>query len=403
MLRRRAYLGLVATGTVGGIAGVTPGAGHTTRSAQVTQLTQQAKLAAADQDVEDAFGGAVALASDGKTALLGASEDEDPNGFGAGSAYVFARNDDGWHQQAKFAANDGDKRDGFGDTVALASDGTTAILGAPEDGDSAGSAYVFERNGDEWRQQAKLTASDGDEGDLLGSSVTLAGDGTTALVGAPEDEDPGGESAGSTYVFARNGDGWHQQAKLAASDGDEGDLLGSSVTLAGDGTTALVGAPRDEDPNGDRAGSAYVFARNGDGWRQQTKLVASDGIAGDAFGKSVAMAGGGETVLLGAPEDESGHGQEPGSAYVFGPGSPGGTPTATATPTDTSTETPTGTPTETPTGTPTETPTPTHVPAQTPTDAAGGGESAPGFGIVSALAGVGGAGYLLHRRLVDDD
>lgn len=49
------------------------------------------------------------------------------------------------------------------------------------------------------------------------------------------------------------------------------------------------------------------------------------------------------------------------------------------------------------------TPTPTDTPAETPTDTAGGGESAPDFGIVSALAGLGGAGYLLHRRLVDDD
>jgi hypothetical protein len=48
--------------------------------------------------------------------------------------------------------------------------------------------------------------------------------------------------------------------RIAASDGDDGDSFGSSVALAGDRGTALVGADGDEDPNGDGAGSAYVFS-----------------------------------------------------------------------------------------------------------------------------------------------
>lgn len=50
---------------------------------------------------------------------------------------------------------------------------------------------------------------------------------------------------------------WVQQAKLVADDGDNNDVFGHSVAL--DGDTALIGAPLDEDPNGWRAGSAYVF------------------------------------------------------------------------------------------------------------------------------------------------
>src|SRR5438309_3026322 len=53
-----------------------------------------------------------------------------------------------------------------------------------------------------WSQQQKLTASDGASGDLFGrASVSLSGDGTTALVGAPNKN----SNTGATYVFSRSG------------------------------------------------------------------------------------------------------------------------------------------------------------------------------------------------------
>ena len=167
----------------------------------------------------------------------------------------------GWSQQVKLTPDDGDPIDSFGSSVTL--DGARALVGAYGDedpnGDDAGSAYVFERTNGSWTQQAKLIPDDGDADDLFGDAVAL--DGGTALVGAPWDEDPNGDSAGSAYVFERSNGSWAQQAKLAPDDGDAEDNFGSSVTLDGDG--ALVGANGDEDPNGANAGSAYVFEEGG--------------------------------------------------------------------------------------------------------------------------------------------
>jgi hypothetical protein len=230
-------------------------------------------------------------------------------------------------QQAKIVADDGDNEDYFGASVALSSDGTTALIGAFADedpnGEDAGSAYVFENSGGSWSQQAKLTADDG--GDAFGVSVTMSSDGTTALIGASGDEDPNGETqynfgAGSAYVFDNSDDSWTQQAKLAADDGDGDDGFGVSVALSSDGTTALIGASIDEDPNGERAGSAYVFDNSGDSWNQRSKLAADDGESYDSFGGSVAMSSDGTTALIGAPFfppfDDSG-GEGPGSAYIL--------------------------------------------------------------------------------------
>ena len=112
------------------------------------------------------------------------------------------------------------------------------------------------------------------EGDNFGCYVSLSGD--TALVGAWLDGDNGYHS-GSAYVFTRTGTTWTQQAKLLASDGEEDDLFGWSVSL--DNDTALIGAYWDDD-NGDDSGSAYVFTRKGTTWTQQAKLLASDGNTG---------------------------------------------------------------------------------------------------------------------------
>ena len=75
----------------------------------------------------------------------------------------------------------------------------------------AGSAYIFERDGlGNWTQAQKLTASDRAAGDFFGWSVSISGD--YAIVGAyGEDEDASGantqNSAGSAYIFERDGTG----------------------------------------------------------------------------------------------------------------------------------------------------------------------------------------------------
>lgn len=273
---------------------------------------RQATLAV-DQKGVDLFGYSVAL--DGDTALISASNDDTPNGQNAGSAFVFQREGTDWSRQAKLAADDGDSDDLFGEAVAL--DGGTALVGASSDedpnGEDGGSAYVFEQDGGEWTQQAKLTAADGEEGETFGISVALSGD--TAISAASRDEPVGG----SAYVFERDGGDWTQQTKLTADDGESGDFFGISVAI--DGATTLIGAAFDDDPAQAGEGAAYVFKRDGSNWTQQAKLAASDGDENDWFGFSVALDA--DTALVSANKDDDPNGENAGSAYVFGGGTSG--------------------------------------------------------------------------------
>jgi len=266
--------------------------------------TQQARLSASDTEADDHFGCSVAVSGD--TAIVGAYQDAHAGGYDAGSAYVFVRTGEEWSEQAKLTASDAAQWALFGCSVAV--HGDTALAGARGDDDDRGSAYVFVRTGEEWSEQAKVTAADASVDDSFGYSVALDTD--TALVGAPGD-DPGG----SAYAFFRTGPDWTEQARLIASDASAWDNFGVSVAL--DGDTAVVGANQDDDTAGENTGSAYLFVRSDGQWNQQSRLTASDAEAIDELGIAVAVHADTDTVLVGAHHDCHPDMTWAGSAYVF--------------------------------------------------------------------------------------
>ena len=263
--------------------------------------SQQQELTASDGAAGDQFGAASAISADGMTALIGACGSPVFFGFCTGTqgaAYVFTRSGSTWSQQTKLTASDGASNDAFGRSVSLSADGSTALIGAFNKNSFAGAAYVFTRSGTSWSQQAELNASGTNS---FGISVSLSGDGNTALVASQGNE--------AAYVFTRTGTAWSQQQKLTASDGASGDGFARWVSLSGDGNTALIGTPFQNSATG----SAYVFIRSGAVWSQQQKLTAGDGLAGDEFGMSVSLSGDGGTALVGANFKNTGTG----AAYVF--------------------------------------------------------------------------------------
>ena len=199
----------------------------------------------------------MSLSGDGSTALIGANAATVGANPYEGVAYIFVVSDRNLIQQQKLTASDSVNGDSFGLSVTLNSDGSTALIaavGAPADG----AVYVFVNNGGNWSQQQKLTASDGAYGDRFGYSVSLSADGNTALIGAWGATVGGNEGQGAAYLFVNSGGTWSQQQKLTSSDGAEGDGFGVSVSLSGDGNTALIGALNATVGANDSQGAAYV-------------------------------------------------------------------------------------------------------------------------------------------------
>jgi hypothetical protein len=319
LTRRRA---LVAGGTacVSLLAGCssadkTAPSDSSARPQSTGEFNYRRKFSASDGDEDDLFGADVELSSDGTTALMTASHDNS-NAKSAGSAYAFARTDDGWTQQQKLTATDGGRYDRFGLDAALSADGRTALVGSyntNSNGKFAGATYVFGRSDGAWTQQQKLTAADGDEQDLFGSSVAVSADGRTALIGAISDKRPASNVAGSTYVFTRTDGEFTQQQKLTVDTGDESNVFGADVALSDEGRTALVSAPSQSSQDG--SGPAYVVTQTDGGWSRRQELAFDDGDGTGALGNPVAMSGDGTVALVGAPADPNG--RSVGSVYVF--------------------------------------------------------------------------------------
>jgi hypothetical protein len=236
------------------------------RSDSDSPWTQQAKLTAgADAGSTDYFGYSVSVSSDGNTAIIGAYADDDNAASESGSAYIFVRSDGTWTQQQKLTAGtDAANTDYFGMNVSISSDGNTVIVGAHYDDDNAasnsGSAYIFVRSDGTWTQQQKLTAgADAGSSDYFGRNVSISSDGNTVIVGAYYDDDNGQSNSGSAYIFVRSDGTWTQKQKLTAgADAGSSDRFGWSVSISGDGNTAIIGAHYDDDGT-TNTGSAYIF------------------------------------------------------------------------------------------------------------------------------------------------
>jgi len=255
------------------------------------------------------FGFSVSLSADGNTAIVG----EPGNDSSAGAAWIFTRTGGVWTQQGGKLVGTGalpatatiGAEQGY--AVAISGDGNTATVAAPEDNNYAGAIWIFTRTGSAWSQQSGKLAGTGSN-TLQGWSVALSTDGNTALVGGWGDN----IGLGAAWVFTRNNGTWSQQGGKLVGAGASGlvSYQGWSVALSGDGNTAAVGGPADA---GGAVGT-WIFKRSNGAWSQLGAELVGTGASGLAEqGKSVAISGDGKTLMVGGPFDSA----NTGASWVF--------------------------------------------------------------------------------------
>lgn len=268
-----------------------------------------------------------ALGLDGDTLAVLDEGSANPSPSIRGVISIFARTGDTWTQQARFGPTTAPVNSEFGDSIALSGD--SLVVGAPNNEQGRGAAFVFTRSGTTWTQQAYLTNPLGDQEDAFGSRVAINGD--TIVIGAPgerggstgvggDESDNSVNGAGAVYVYTRSGTTWSQQAYVKASNTRSGDAFGSAVTIYGD--TLAVGAPLSDNGssgiNGDQAdfssddvGAVYVFTRAGSTWTQQAFIKGSVLEDDDQLGIVLALEA--NRLLATAPGRQG----RRGVAYVF--------------------------------------------------------------------------------------
>jgi hypothetical protein len=206
-----------------------------------SEWKQTAYLKASNAEAGDSLGYDMAISQDGNT-IAGGAADEDcftpginPTGCdndlkldsSTGAAYVFARNNGAWTQQAFIKSSHPNKEDWFGSRLNLSGDGNTLAVGAQlENGGSrgingdqanlsaedSGALYLFTRSGTTWMQKAYIKSSNADAYDEFGSAMALSKDGKVLAVGARSEgsasrgvggdtKDNSAPGAGAVYIF----------------------------------------------------------------------------------------------------------------------------------------------------------------------------------------------------------
>ena len=264
--------------------------------------TQQSeKLTGVGETGEGNLGWSVALASEGNTAIAGAPYVY--SGSAPGAAWVFTRSAEKWSQQEKLTGSGETGNGDFGWSVALASEGNTALVGAPFDNSGPGAVWTYTRSGVKWSQLgSKLVGAGGFAG--FGYAVVLSPAGSTAIVGSPYED--------AVTTFARVGEGWTQQGEqLFVASGPGGGQAGLSLALSANGNMLLVGGEIEG------AGAMWAFTRTGTTWTQQGAGFQGFGEYGEGEeegGNSVAISSNGGTALLGYGEESY---AAPGAAWVY--------------------------------------------------------------------------------------
>ncbi len=275
---------------------------------------QGSKFTGSGETGEGEFGYSVALGSEeGNTALIGGRSDN----TNVGAAWVFTRTETSWSQQGSKLTGTGETGAGeFGSSVALTREGgDTALIGGETDNTSVGAAWVFTRRQGAWSQQgSKLTATGETGAGSFGDSVALSSNASTALIGGRSDN----TNVGAAWVFTSSEGKWTQQGSKLTGGSESGEgSFGAGVALSANGNTALIGGYFDKKA----IGAAWEFTRSSSTWSQLGSKITGREESGEGrLGISVALSGNnGETGLIGGSSDNVNTGAAWVYTYAFTP------------------------------------------------------------------------------------
>ncbi|MEX0331567.1 MAG: filamentous hemagglutinin N-terminal domain-containing protein [Puniceicoccaceae bacterium] len=312
------------------------------------------------------FGSSVSFNGSGNVMAIGAEESTFSGGSNRGGVYIFTLDPDNLNvtptYQQRFQYSDfGEPALGssnnnlrFGSAVAFNSDNTILAVGARGQPGSGGATNQEPRVFLLSLSDVSTLPTFGQRIDFntvplgggpplaldsegqFGAGISLSGDGTALLVGAPT-QDGGGTDLGEVFLFEIDPNNLSQAPDLAQLLTDTspiriydqlalggGDSFGNSVALSSAGDVLVVGAPGN-DTGGADAGAAYVFSVNPADLAQQitlVKLVADSTVTGlsladgDNFGSGVAVNGLGDIIAFGASGTNVG-GADRGAAYII--------------------------------------------------------------------------------------
>lgn len=241
---------------------------------------QVARLAPDPPQEDGRFGSALAM--DGDILVAGAPYEYNPGaGNASGAVYTFLKRGRSWEQSERLAVEGGRPFDLFGSSLAL-QEGDLAAGGRGFDGPAgqrdAGAVFLYHQEGEVWRLHSRLGV-EAAAFDHFGHALSFAGD--QLVVASPDAAVSQVPGAGQISVYTRTPDGWSSPTKLTANPPRYQSHFGFSLDAQEDLLVVVASQeyqkPEEPPPNAlayeSAFGVAHVFARTGDLWEWQARLI----------------------------------------------------------------------------------------------------------------------------------
>ena len=257
----------------------------------------------------------MAISADGNTVAIGAAGNGG-NGDFSGHVPIYTNNNGTW-QQIGNDINGEASDDISGGAVAISADGNTVAIGARQNdgpnGNNSGHVRIYTNNNGNWQQIGNDINGEASV-DFSGGAVAISADGNTVAIGAAGNGG-NGDFSGHVRIYTNNNGNWQQIGDDINGEAAD-DISGGAVAISADGNTVAIGARQNDGPNGNNSGHVRIYTNNNGNWQQ----IGND-INGEAefdnFGDAVAISGDGNTVAIGAPLNDGPNGNASGHVRVY--------------------------------------------------------------------------------------
>ena len=319
------------------------------------------KITNPEPSIKDFFGYSISISGDGKIIAISAyNEDSDGNSVlqspltddlksNSGAVYIYSLEEGSWALKSFIKAPNSDKNDFFGRKVKLSKNGQVLVStangedsfdGSMSDNSvfSVGAAYVYRSNvSGDWVFEKYLKSTLPIQHSGFGQSLDISYRGDIIALGVSKEADTASTSnadivkKGAVHLWNYDGLDWVHQARLTASNGEDGDDFGTSVAIGAYGSWLAVGAQYEDsgfggidaeqgDNSSMNSGAAYIFELNGY-WEQTHYIKSLNPTEKSFFGKSIAFSPIAKELSISAPSElvDVGDGSEvnAGVTYLF--------------------------------------------------------------------------------------
>ena len=278
------------------VSGTSSGVTITPQSLALTITAPPLPIAQIGSDITNgdiAFGGAIALSTDGTRIVVGASQSAN------GTTRVYQRAGTAWTQLGADIIGEA-AGDFAGNSVDINAAGTRIAIGARLNsggGIGAGHVRVYDLVGTTWTQVGGDI--DGNVGSGFGWRVALSASGNRLIASATF------INAGFAQVYDLVGGTWTQVGATLSGSGING--FGNAVDVSSDGTTIAVSAPIAQFRSA--AGSVFVYRLGGGVWTLAGNVLTGSQTAtnlGEEFGDAISLTANGSRIAVAATSNREG-------------------------------------------------------------------------------------------------